>query len=112
MKTLFNDGWVFSESEIDSNSMYKDGTKVLFTPDQFYNDSKIQTYKSVSIPHDWMIYHVKDLYKNSVGFYKKTFKLTEEQVNDRHNAIRFEGVYMNSGVWINASKPNYVVNWK
>ena len=109
MKTLFNDGWVFSESEIDRNSMYKDGKPVLFSPDQFYDNSKTQTYKSVNIPHDWMIYKVKHLYRNSVGFYKKTFKLTEEQINDRHNAIRFEGVYMNSGVWVNGKKAG---EWK
>jgi beta-galactosidase len=96
MKTLFNDGWVFSEHEIDYATMFKDGKPILFTPDQFLENSKTQTYKAVNLPHDWMIYHVNDLYKNSVGFYKKTFKLTEQQVVDRHNAIRFEGVYMNS----------------
>ena len=109
MKTLFNDGWVFSEYEIDSSSMYKDGKAILFTPDQFYDKSNSQTYKKVNIPHDWMIYHVKALYKNSVGFYKKTFKLSENQVEERHNAIRFEGVYMNSGVWINGKKAG---EWK
>ena len=109
MKTLFNDGWVFSEQEIDMNSMYKDNKRILFTPDQFYENSKTQTYKAVNIPHDWMIYHVNELYKNSVGFYKKTFKLTAEQVENRHNAIRFEGVYMNSGIWINGEK---VGEWK
>ena len=109
MKALFNDGWVFSEYEFDSSSMYKDGEPIYFTPDQFYDLSNTQTYKSVSIPHDWMIYHVKDLYKNSIGFYKKTFQLTEDQIEDRHNAIRFEGVYMNSGVWINGKKAG---EWK
>ena len=110
MKTLFNDGWVFSESEIDNSSMYDEDDKpILFTPDQFYDKAKIQTYKSVNIPHDWMIWHVKDLYKNSVGFYRKTFRLSEDQVIERHNAIRFEGVYMNSGVWINGKKAG---EWK
>ena len=109
MKTLFNDGWVFSEYGFDSTMNYKDGEPVLLTPDEFLDISKTQTYKSVDIPHDWMIYHVKDLYKNSVGFYKKTFKLTAEQVEERHNAIRFEGVYMNSGVWINGKKAG---EWK
>ena len=109
MRTLFNDGWVFSEYEISSDLMYKDDKPNILKPEEFLEQSKIQTYKSVNIPHDWMIYHVKDLYKNSVGFYKKTFKLTEEQIKDRHNAIRFEGVYMNSGVWINGQKAG---EWK
>ena len=109
MKTLFNDDWVFSEYEFDSSENYKDKEPILFTPDQFYEESKTQIYKSVRIPHDWMISHVKDLYKNSIGFYKKTFKLTDEEVENRHNAIRFEGVYMNSGVWINGKKAG---EWK
>ena len=109
MKTLFNDDWVFSEYELDSSSMYKDTEPILFNPEQFYEDSETQTYKQVNIPHDWMIYHVKDLYKNSVGFYKKSFKLSEEEVTERHNAIRFEGVYMNCGVWVNGNKAG---EWK
>ena len=109
MRELFNDGWVFSEYEISDDLMFKDDKPILLTPDEFLEQSKIQTYKSVNLPHDWMIYHVKDLYRNSVGFYKKTFKLTEEQIKDRHNAIRFEGIYMNSGVWINGEKAG---EWK
>ena len=76
MKTLFNDGWQFFELALDEKSMYKDGTPVLFTPDQFFESSENQTYRPVSLPHDWQIYHVNDLYKNSVGFYKKSFSLT------------------------------------
>jgi hypothetical protein len=37
MKALFNDGWVFSEYEFDSSSMYKDGEPIYFTLDQFYD---------------------------------------------------------------------------
>ena len=80
MRKLFNDGWVFSEYEINYESMYKDGNPILLEPDQFLEESKTQTYKSINIPHDWMIYLVNDLYKNSVGFYKKTFKLSEDQI--------------------------------
>ena len=109
MKTLFNDGWNFAELSLDNNSMFKDENPVLFTPDQFFNSAESQNYKAVRIPHDWMISHVIDLYKNSVGFYKKTFTLTKEQVQDCHNAIRFEGVYMNSAVWINQKKAG---EWK
>ena len=109
MRELFNNGWAFSEYEINYESMYKDGNPILLEPDQFLEESKTQTYKSINIPHDWMIYLVNDLYKNSVGFYKKTFKLSEDQVEERHNAIRFEGIYMNSGIWINGKKAG---EWK
>ena len=109
MRTLFNDGWIFSEYEIDYDSMYEDGKPILFTPDQFLDKANNQIYKSVNIPHDWMIYHVNDLYKNSIGFYKKTFKLFNKNISGTHNIIRFEGVYMNSGVWVNGKKAG---EWK
>ena len=80
MKKLFNDGWNFAELSIDYNSMFKDGNPILFSPDKFLNDAQTQEYKAVRIPHDWQIHHVSDLYKNSVGFYKKTLTLTAEEV--------------------------------
>ena len=109
MKKLFNDGWQFAEFALDEASMYKDEKPVLFTPDQFYDSATAQSYAPVRVPHDWQIYHVDDLYKNSVGFYKKTFSLSAEEVNERHCAIRFEAVYMNSAVWVNGKKAG---EWK
>ena len=108
MRILFNDKWEFYELPIDESSMFKDGKPVLFSPDQFFDTSLNFPYKSVSIPHDWMIHHVKELYKNSVGLYKKTFNLTKKQ-SEGHLALRFEGVYMNCGVWINGKK---ACEWK
>ena len=70
MITLFNENWLFSELALDANTMYKDNKPVFFNPVDFYNQAQNQNYKPVKLPHDWMIYHVKDLYKNSVGFYK------------------------------------------
>ena len=109
MRTLFNDDWLFSEYEIDYDSMYKDGKKILFTPDQFYDKAEEQVYENVNLPHDWMIFHVNDLYKNSVGFYKKKFTLYQGNIVGRYNAIRFEGIYMNSAVWIDGEKAG---EWK
>lgn len=101
MKKLFNDGWTFAELSIDSNTMYKDEKPVLFSPEDFLSKADNLSYDSVRIPHDWMISKAKDLYRNSVGFYRKTFSLKKDEVEHCHNAIRFEGVYMNSAVWIN-----------
>ena len=109
MKKLFNDGWQFAELPLDYNSMFKDGNPILFNPEQFYDDATKQDFESVRIPHDWQIHHVSDLYKNSVGFYKKTLTLTAEEVKERRNAIRFEGVYMNSALWVNGKKAG---EWK
>ena len=109
MKALFNDGWQFAELGITNESMYKDGKPVLFNPEQFYEQAQSLLYRPVTVPHDWMIWHVKDLYKNSVGCYKKSFVLSKEQVENRRNVLRFEGVYMNCGIWVNGKKAG---EWK
>lgn len=101
MTNLFNDNWQFAELPLEWNSMYKNEEPVLFNPQDFYSKTDTLSYKNVRIPHDWMIWHVKDLYKNSAGFYKKSFTLTKEEIYQRNLAIRFEGVYMNSAVWVN-----------
>ena len=77
-----------------------------------------------------MIYHVKDLYKNSVGCYRKKFTIAQKNdannneacknpagecvaeisneqsiekiIEDSHFALRFEGVYMKCAVWVNS----------
>ena len=113
MRTLFNDGWTFAELALDENTMFKTGddgaskVPVLFTPDQFLKEADDQTYRPVKVPHDWQIYHVQDLYKNSVGFYKKSFDIAE--FSGRYIALAFEGVYMNSAVWVNGKKAG---EWK
>ena len=73
MRNLFNDNWEFFELPLEESSMYKDGKPVLFSPDQFFESALTYSYKPVIVPHDWMIHHVKELYENSVGFYKKCF---------------------------------------
>lgn len=110
MRTLFNNDWFFYEMALDEKSMYStENEKILFKPEDFYDESKKQLYRPVRIPHDWMISHVKELYKNSAGCYKKTFTLSKEDITDRHLAIRFEGIYMNCAVWVNEKKAG---EWK
>ena len=108
MKILFNDSWQFAELGIDETSMFKEGPSgkepVLFSPDQFFDLADKQSYKPVNVPHDWQIYHVKDLYRNSIGFYIKQFTLSENDCTGRYIALNFEGVYMNSAVWVNGKK--------
>lgn len=90
--TLFNDGWLFNEFPIGTDFSKMENS------DSFY---------PVEIPHDWMIYHVNDLYKDSVGFYKKTFLLSKK--TNHTYLLRFEGVYMNSEIFCNGQK---VMEWK
>ena len=112
MRTLFNDSWLFAELAIDA-------VNDILNPDGFYEkaSSADLTYRPVPLPHDWQIYHVQDLYKNSVGFYKKSFEIKDiaessdipEGGAGRYIALAFEGVYMNSAVWVNGKKAG---EWK
>lgn len=101
MKTLFNDNWYFSEQPLSDNQMYINGEKNLLEPEDFFNLSSTVNYSQVTLPHDWQIYHVKDLYRNSVGFYKKELFLTKDQMNNKNLSLNFEGVYMNSALFVN-----------
>ena len=102
MKELFNDGWQFSKIHIES-------------ADQKINLNDIQSslksisFSPVEIPHDWLIYNTKDLYENSVGIYKKEFALPEEKLQNCRFFLRFEGVYMDSSVFLNGTK---IFEWK
>lgn len=103
MKTLFNDNWSFAEYALDEKDFHSDDKLIFYKPQDFYSKAQSISYKPVTLPHDWMICHTKDLYKNSVGFYKKTISLSKDEITDSYLALRFEGVYMNSGVWINGN---------
>ncbi|MBD5128798.1 MAG: DUF4982 domain-containing protein [Ruminococcaceae bacterium] len=78
---LFCGGWEFSKNPIDTE--YKDAAD----------------WKPVDIPHDWLIYQVKDLYETSTGWYRR--KLNYSKKDGMRAALRFEGVYMDSRVYVN-----------
>ena len=88
MKKLFNDGWLFAEMPL--GELPKEGD-----------------YKPVDIPHDWQIWHVDDLYRTSDGWYKKIFCV--EGTAGKVYTLRFEGVYMDSEVYLNGDK---IYEWK
>ena len=90
-RTLFNDGWRFAK--------YPFGTKI--------EEIKVADFKEVSIPHDWLIYNSDDLYEDGTGFYVKEFEY--EPAGGRYASIYFEGVYMDTTVYINGSK---AYEWK
>lgn len=91
-KILFNDNWKFAKFPLKTT--YEEMTKS-------------NTFCPVAIPHDWMIYNTEDLYENSIGFYKKSFTRSLE---DNHTYIlRFEGVYMNTLIYINNE---LIFEWK
>lgn len=80
-------------------------------------------FHSVKLPHDWSIEQPFDsklasgtgFLPGGVGWYRKTFTLHPGQPG-QHVAIRFDGVYMNSRVWINGHdlgvRPNGFVSFE
>ncbi len=80
---LFCDGWEFSKNPIDTSC------------------EEAADWHPVDIPHDWMIYQTRDLYETSTGWYRKTF--TSQAAEGRRTAVRFEGVYMDSRVYVNGT---------
>lgn len=80
-KTLFCDNWEFSKQPF--------GTE--------YSESF--DWKSVDIPHDYLIGNTKNLYETSTGWYRKNFDYSKKA--DTCVSIRFEGVYMDSAVFVN-----------
>ena len=91
-KRLWNDNWMFCE-------------KTLGTP---ANEvwAGVNDWQTVDLPHDWLIYDAKDLYRDGEGWYRKIFSYvpSEERVS-----LRFDGVYMNCTVYVNETR---VYDWK
>ena len=56
-------------------------------------------------PHDWLIYDTKNLYEDSIGWYRKNFAYAPDKTgNDDRVILRFEGVYMDSEICVNGTK--------
>ncbi|MDP2338752.1 MAG: glycoside hydrolase family 2 TIM barrel-domain containing protein [Bacteroidota bacterium] len=68
-----------------------------------------QDWRSLDLPHDWSIegsFRPDNPATNGgaalpggIGWYRKTFSVTDTKT--KHRFIQFDGVYMNSTVWIN-----------
>jgi len=82
---LFNDGWQFSKFDLATNLANSNSSDVVWA--------------DVEIPHDWLIYNANALYEDGEGWYRKNF--TIESLDDKVISIYFEGVYMNSTIYIN-----------
>lgn len=87
-KFLFNDRWEFAKSCLDVS----DWVGLHFEP--------------VDLPHDWLIYNTRDLYENSIGWYRKILFATP---SDEQVLLCFDGVYMDSSVYVNG---HFVGEWK
>jgi len=65
------------------------------------------SWQPVQIPHDWLISDTKNLYKSGVGQYRKIFVL--ENVNDQKFYLRFDGIYMDTTLYVNGKQAG---EWK
>ena len=81
MRELFNSGWLFAMTSADENA-------------------KPEGFRSVDIPHDWLIYDTNALYETSFGHYKKEFDFGD--IEGKSVRLYFEGVYMDCTVYVNS----------
>lgn len=83
VKRLFNDQWSFQKAPL--------GTELSALPEE--------KWLPVDLPHDWLIENAKNLYETGEGWYRRRLPL---QLKEGEKCIlRFEGVYMNSTVFVN-----------
>lgn len=85
-RRLMNDGWSFSKHQLGATLQ-----QVL--------DAKTE-WHPVDLPHDWLIYNTYDLYETGEGWYRRTLSMEELKTKERYT-LRFEGVYMNSTLYVN-----------
>ena len=75
--------------------------------DAVYDDA---SWRSLNVPHDWSVEQPINLppkgepsggfFSHGIGWYRKSFTLPPAELNKKV-VIQFDGVYMNSDVWIN-----------
>lgn len=84
---LFNDSWQFCLCDI--------GTELSELCNMKWYD--------VELPHDWLIGDTANLYKTGEGWYKRILSVSSGELSGRF-FINFDGVYMNSTVFVNGSE--------
>lgn len=91
-KRLWNDDWAFLERPLGTQE-----EQVL---------AEKTGWQAVDLPHDWLIYDAKELYRDGEGWYRKTFSYVP---SGKRVSLRFDGVYMNCTVYVNGVR---VYDWK
>lgn len=91
----FDSNWKFMR---DDNPSFRDVE---------FDDTK---WRTLDVPHDWSV--EEDYFPESksagrsgffhegIGWYRKTFKASDK-MKDKQHVVQFDGVFMNSDVWIN-----------
>lgn len=95
MKQLFNDNWLFCKFPLTASL------------DDIFSASG---WRPVDLPHDWMIYDTENLYEEAVSCYKKIITAAPEDLGPgRKTGLVFEGVYMDTTVYLNQK---HIFTWK
>ncbi len=94
MKRLFVDGWKFWEAKF--------GTTYVEALEHQAD------FKEVTIPHDYMINNPRDLYRDSTGWYCKSFECTKGDL-EKELFLIFDGIYTDSIVYVNGEEAG---QWK
>jgi len=127
MRYLINDGWSFAcfksgtdietikecmraymSDETQSSMIETADTRSDVTETQVVNHSEISgdiitPPGHVDIPHDWLIYDTENLYMSSIGVYVRKLEIDA----GKSNTVYFDGVYMNTTVYLNGEKIYY-----
>ncbi|WP_410768543.1 glycoside hydrolase family 2 TIM barrel-domain containing protein [Fontibacillus sp. BL9] len=93
-KKLLNRDWLFAKQPIDSDLHTVRTERIDWMP--------------VTLPHDWLINDSNNLYETGEGWYRKNLHF-DETVPGNRLSLRFEGVYMNSSIYVNGQLAG---NWK
>lgn len=118
----FYNNWTFLRTDLHVTMGEIENQKTRFVP--------------VELPHDWLIYDAKNLYQDGCGWYRKEFELSTGEIEDlggelgagsadqtadvqeritarihrgERVILRFDGVYMDSTVYVNGTK---IGDWK
>ncbi|MDP4182681.1 MAG: glycoside hydrolase family 2 TIM barrel-domain containing protein, partial [Bacillota bacterium] len=93
----FDEGWKFNKGDVSNGQSTS------------FNDS---SWQAVTLPHDWSIFNTFNQSSSAgsgggyldggIGWYRKTFTIPSDY-SGKKVFIDFDGVYMNSQVWINGT---------
>jgi beta-galactosidase len=98
---LFNDAWEFTKLRLGEQAAAGNVPAESMPPAG-------SEWLPVEIPHDWLIGDTGNLYESGIGWYRKSFDLPP--LSDGLSAVlRFEGVYMDSSVFVNGKRAG---EWK
>ncbi len=69
-------------------------------------DKKPSAWRTVKVPHDWLIYDTKNLYRDGDGYYRCEIPSSSKETRV---GVRFEGVYQDCDVFFDGEK---IFEWK